>query len=186
MFNPFFLFRSGCTPTSEKQPNVKEFYKEDGTPNKPKVFVASQGHIIACTTDQHMQVADMPIEEYLRKVIREARVFGDQIFPKYGPGGEIGWFPCGTANIVLRWNEHREIIDLLRKTSEEGKKGEEMKNDFWKGWFGRLFKTSDHGWWWTPPMQGTQAMLFQEEVCKFVREKLVFKNIKVDVRTYID
>lgn len=168
----------------KKQPDVKEFYHEDGTPNKPTVYVATDHKgIIQCTTNQHMQVADIPLEEYLKKIVQEARVYGDSIFPKYEEGGEIGWFPCGTANLVLRWNEHREIIDLLRQTSEEGKKG---KNDFWKGWFGRLYKTSDHGWWWTPPMHGTQAMHFQEEVCKFLRDKLIFKNIKVDVRTYID
>jgi hypothetical protein len=72
---------------------------------------------------------------------------------------------------------------MLRKTSEEGKKG---KSDFWTGWFGRLMKTQTHGWWWTPPMRSTQSMGFKEEVCKFVRDKLIYKNVKVDVRTYID
>jgi len=162
---------------------VKEFPGE-GTPGNPTVFNIDEGKgIMGCTTTEHMKVQDIPLEEYLKQIVQEARVFGDGIFDKYGEGKERGWFPCGTANLVLRWNDHREIIDLLRKTSEEGKKGD---NDFWRGWFGRLYKTGDHGWWWTPPMQGTQAMLFQEEVCKFLREKLVFKNIKVDVRTYID
>lgn len=166
-----------------KEPNVKEF-QGSGTEGNPTVFVVNEGKgIIGCTTTEHMKVQDIPLEQYLKQIIQEARIFGDQIFPKYEQGGEIGWFPCGTANIILRWNDHREIIDLLRKTSEEGKKGD---NDFWRGWFGRLMKTSSYGWWWTPPMRGTQAMLFQEEVCKFIRDKLIFKNIKVDVRTYID
>lgn len=169
---------------NDERPTVKGCPGND-TPNDPTVFVVSGGNqpVIGVTTTEHMRVADIPLEEYLKKVVQEARVFGDKLFGDYGEGKKNGWFPCGTANLVLRWNGHREIIDIMRKTSTEGKKG---KSDFWKGWFGRLYKTGSHGWWWTPPMQGTQCMLFQEEVCKFVRDKLVFKDVKVDVRTYID
>lgn len=168
---------------SKKQPEVTEFPGEGNPAGNPTVFNVVEGNVIGCTTTEHMKVQDIPLEQYLKQVVEEARSYGDSIFHKYEEGGEIGWFPCGSANVVLRWNDHREIIDLLRKTSEEGTKG---RNDFWEGWFGRLMKTSSQGWWWTPPMQGTQAMLFQEEVCKFVRQKLILKNIKVDVRTYID
>jgi len=155
---------------------VKEFK------GKPDVFVVSEPGIIGVTTSEHMKVEQIPLDQYLKQVIEEGRKYGDSIVHKYDyPDGE--WFPCGTANLVLRWNQHREIIDLFRKTSAEGRKG---RNDFWTGWFGRLMKTSSQGWWWTPPMWSTQAMKFQEEVCRFIREKLIFKNIKVDVRTYID
>ena len=168
--------------SEKRQPDVKEF-PGTGGPGNPTVFNVVEGNIIGCTTTEHMKVQDIPLDQYLRQVVEEARKYGDSIFHKYEEGGEIGWFPCGTANVVLRWNDHREIIDLFRKTSAEGKKGQ---RGFWRGWFGRLMKTSSQGWWWSPPMRGTQALRFQEEVCKFIRDKLIFKNIKVDVRTYID
>ena len=168
--------------SDKRQPDVKEF-PGTGGPGNPTVFNVVEGNVIGCTTTEHMKVQDIPLDQYLRQVVEEARKYGDSIFHKYEEGGEIGWFPCGTADVVLKWNDHREILDLFRKTSAEGKKG---KNDFWRGWFGRLMKTSSQGWWWSPPMRGTQALRFQEEVCKFIRDKLIFKNIKVDVRTYID
>lgn len=149
---------------------------------KPEVYVASGDNVVEVTTDQHLKMANKPLDQILQEVCKQAQAYGTEIFSKYDyPNGE--WFPCGTANVVLRWNEHRDIIDLFRKTSNEGKKG---RNGFWKGWFGSLMKTESQGWWWTPPMQGTQAMKFQEEVCKFIRDQLIFANIKVDVRTYID
>lgn len=163
-------------PKTDKT-TVKEFLGEN---KDPTVYVTNEGPVIGVTTTEHMKVADIPLEQYLRQVVEEARKFGDSIFHKYEEGGELGWFPCGTAEVVLRWNQHREIIQLFQKTADN------HDREFWTGWFGRLFKTSTQGWWWTPPMQGTQAMCFQEEVCKFVRDKLIFKNIKVDVRTYID
>lgn len=160
-----------------KQPEIKEFPGEN---KDPTVYTIVEGNMIGNTTPQHMQAHAMPLEFYLRKVIEEARKYGDSIFHKYGEGGEIGWFPCGTANVVLRWNEHREIIKLFQKT------GIEDRRTWWKGWFGRLYKTSSQGWWWSPPMQSTQSMGFQEAVCQFVRDKLIYRDIKVDVRTYID
>ncbi len=160
-----------------EQSNVKEFPGEN---KDPTTFVVSVKDGVMVTTTEHMRAADIPLEQYLRQVVKEACEYGDSIFHKYEEGGEIGWFPCGTAEGVLRWNQHRERIQLFQKTADS------YDREFWEGWFGKLFKTSTQGWWWTPPMRGTQSMYFQEEVCKFVREKLMFKNIKVDVRTYID
>ena len=139
--------------------------------------------MIRVTTPEHMKAHAIPLDVFLKQAMQEARAYGDSIFHKYQEGGEIGWFPCGSANIVLKWNQHREIIQLLQKESKEGKKGD--RGTWWTGWFGRLYKTSN-GWWWTPPMQSSQSMLFEEEVCKFVRAKLIFRDVKVDIRTYID
>jgi hypothetical protein len=156
------------------EPTIKKFE------GNPTVYSINEGNgVIGCTTTEHMKAHDLPLEQYLRQVVEEARKFGDGIIDQYGyPNGN--WFPCGTADVVLRWNNHRDIIKLFQKTADR------IDGDFYNGWFGRLFKTSSQGWWWSPPMHNTQAMLYQEEVCKFVREKLIFKEIKVDVRTYID
>ena len=35
-------------------------------------------------------------------------------------------------------------------------------------------------------MMSSQSMAFEEAICQFVRDKLIFRDIKVDVRTYID
>lgn len=172
MHFPPFLFWGVSVPKIDET-TVKEF---PGKNKDPTVYVTSEG----VTTTEHMKVADIPLDQYLRQVVEEARKFGDGIFHKYEEGGEIGWFPCGTADIVLRWNQHRDIIKLFQSTASK------HDREFWTGWFGRLFKTSTQGWWWSPPMRGTQAMRFQEEVCRFIRDKLIFKDIKVDVRTYID
>ena len=145
------------------------------------MYVVNEGNgIIGCTTPEHMKAHQIPLEQYLRQIVEEAHKFGDSIIDKYSyPNGN--WFPCGTADVVLRFNEHREIIKLFQKTADRN------DNDrFWRGWFGRLMKTSSQGWWWEPPMQSTQAMLFQEAVCAFVRDKLIFRDIKVYVHTYID
>lgn len=156
---------------------VKEFPGEN---KDPTVFSISEGNVIGCTTAPHMAAHALPLDAFLRQVTAQAKAYGDSIFPKYQEGGEIGWFPCGSANVVLKWNNHREIIKLFQKTADE------VKSGHWKGWFGRLFKTGSQGWWWDPPMQITQSMGFEEAVCKFVRDKLIFRDIKVDVRTYID
>ena len=169
-------------PTA-KQPSIREFpgqHSDKPVPGDPTVYVLAQGHIIGVTTPEHMKAHDMPLDEYLGKVVEEARKYADSIYHKYEEGGEIGWFPCGSADVVLRWNDHREIIKLFQKT------GREDRGTWWTGWFGKLFKTSSQGWWWSPPMQNTQAMLFQEAVCQFVRDKLIYRDIKVNVRTYID
>lgn len=147
------------------------------------MFSVVEENVIGCTTPQHMAAHTLPLDVYLKQVVEEARKYSDSIFHKYQVGGEIGWFPCGSANLILRWNnsEHREIIKLFQKTANEDRGG------YWKGWFGTLFKTSSsQGWWWTPPMQTSQSMAYKEAVCQFVRDKLVFRDIKVDVRTYID
>jgi len=128
-----------------------------------------------------MLAHNLPLDIFLKKTVEEARAYGDSIFSKYEEGREIGWFPCGSADVVLRWNDHREIIKLFQKTASENR-----RTDYWKGWFGSLMKTSSQGWWWSPPMQNTQSMAYQEAVCKFVRDKLIYRDIKVDVRTYID
>jgi hypothetical protein len=77
---------------NEEQPSVKEC-KGDGTPGSPTVFVATEGHTIMCTTPEHMAAEQIPLEQYLRQVVDQARAFGDSIFRKYEDGGEIGWFP---------------------------------------------------------------------------------------------
>jgi hypothetical protein len=157
-----------------ENPIVKEFL------GKPKTYVINEGNgVIGCTTTEHMKAHQVPLEEYLKQVVQEARKYGDSIIANYGyPNGN--WFPCGTADLVLRFNEHREIIKLFQKTADSEDRG------FWRGWFGRLMKTSSQGWWWEPPMQSTQSMAFQEAVCAFVRDKLIFRDIKAYVRTYID
>lgn len=153
--------------------NVKEF------PGKPTVFVASTAAGVEVTTPEHMRNANRPLIEILKEICEEARVYANQIYGKYDyPNGM--WFPCGSADIVLRWNTHRDIILLFKKESETAKRG------WYTGWFGRLFKT-DNGWWWKPKLdKDSQSMKYEEAVCQFVRDKLIFCNIKVDVRTYID
>jgi len=79
----------------------------------------------------------------------------------------------------LRWNDHREIISLFKKQADK------VDGDFYHGWFGRLFKT-DNGWWWMPNIPESQSMLYEEEVCRFIRQKLALANIRVDIRTFID
>ena len=120
------------------------------------------------------------LKQILKEVCEEAKVYANEIFHKYDyPDGE--WYPCGSADIVLRWREHRKIIDLFRK------EGRLIGSDWWEGWFGRLFKTSSQGWWWFPKLdRNSQSMRYEEEVCRFIRDKLALANIRVDVRTYID
>ena len=144
------------------------------------MFVASQGSIIEVTTSEHLKNEGKPLEQILREVCEEARLYANKIFHTYDyPNGE--WYPCGSADIVLRWNEHREIIKLFQTTATE------KQTDYWTGWFGKLHKTETLGWWWMPKLdQGSQSMLYEEEVCRFVRQKLALANIKVDIRTYID
>ena len=160
-----------------KQPYVKAFPGEN---KDPTTFVITENNTIGVTTPLHMKAHDMSLEEYLRKVVAEAKQYAESIFHKYEEGGELGWFPCGSADVVLKFNQHREIIKLFQKT------GAEDRRTWWTGWFGKLFKTSSQGWWWSPPMHNAQSMAFQEAVCKFVRDKLIYRDIKVDVRTYID
>lgn len=144
------------------------------------VFVASDKVTVSVTTSEHLRMATKPLEGILREICEEAKQHAKEIFPKFSyPNGE--WFPCGSADVVLRWNDHREIIKLFRK------EGRPKGHDWWEGWFGRLFKTRKQGWWWFPKLiQNSQSMRYEEEVCRFIRDKLAFANIKVDVRTHID
>jgi len=153
---------------------IKEFK------GKPSVYTLSDGNTIEVTTSEHLRMRNKPLEQILREVCEEAREYARRIFPKYSyPEGEL--YPCGSADIVLRWNEHREIIKLFRK------QGEPKGDDWWEGWFGRLFRTRTEGWWWFPKLdQNSQSMRYEEEVCRFIRDKLAFANIRVDVHTYID
>lgn len=153
---------------------VKEFK------GNPDVFVASGKGIVQVTTSEHLKNASKQLEQILREICEAARVFANEIFEKYSyPDGD--WYPCGSADVVLKWNEHRSIINLFKE------EGTENQRDFWKGWFGRLFKTSGQGWWWMPKLdKSSQSMLYEEEVCRFVRQKLALANIRVDVRSYID
>jgi len=156
---------------------VKEF------PGNPTVFVSSTTIGIEVTTPEHMRNANRPLIQILKEICEEARVYANQIYPKYDyPNGM--WFPCGNADIVLRWNTHRDIIQLFKKEADPP---ERAHSQWYRGWFGRLFKTND-GWWWIPKLDKdrTQSMKYYEAVCQFVRDKLIFANIKVDVRTYID
>jgi len=152
---------------------VKEFK------GKPDIFVASGKGTVQVTTSEHLKNANKPLEQILREICEASRLFANEIFEKYSyPDGS--WYPCGSADVVLRWNEHRKIIDLFRKAATR------KQGDWWEGWFGRLFKTSN-GWWWKPKLdKDSQSMLYEEEVCRLVRQKLALANIKVDVRTYID
>jgi len=154
--------------------DVKEFK------GNPTVFVAATPVGVEVTTSEHMRMENKPLIRILREVCEEARVYANTIFPRFSyPDGE--WFPCGSADIVLRWNDHREMIKLFMK------EGRSTNQKFWEGWFGRLFKTSGQGWWWFPKLDhNSQSMRYEEEVCRFIRDKLTFANIKVDVRTYID
>jgi len=159
----------------KEQPNVKEFS------GNPDVFVASQGPFIQVTTSEHLKNEGKPLEQILKEVCEAARQYANEIYHTYDyPNGK--WYPCGSADIVLRWNHHREIIKLFQKTAAE-KRGD----DYWIGWFGKLMKTETQGWWWMPKLdQGSQSMLYEEEVCRFVRQKLALANIVVEIRTYID
>jgi len=161
--------------SEKEQPNVKEFL------GSPEVFVASQGPFIQVTTSEHLQNEGKPLEQILKEVCEAARQYANEIYHTYDyPNGN--WYPCGSADIVLRWNKHREIIKLFQKTAAE-KRGD----DYWVGWFGKLMKTETQGWWWFPKLdQGSQSMLYEEEVCRFVRQKLALANIVVEIRTYID
>ena len=125
------------------------------------------------------------MKQILTEICEAARMFANEIFENYSyPKGN--WYPCGSADVVLKWNEHRNIINLFRKEASKAKGHSAHGSDWWEGWFGRLFKT-DNGWWWMPKLDKTsQSMLYEEEVCRFVRQKLALANIKVDVRTYID
>ena len=147
---------------------------------KPTVFVVSDGLGVAVTTSEHMRNENRPLKTILQEICEQANEYAKQIFHKFDyPDGE--WYPCGSADVVLTWNEHREIINLFRKEASE-------KDDpFWKGWFGKLHKTRTLGWWWFPELElGSQAMRYEEEVCRFIRDKLALANIRVNVRTYID
>jgi hypothetical protein len=144
----------------------------------PTVFVSSHGNVVEVTTDEHMRNANRPLESILREICQQVEEYAKSILPNYNyPNGK--WYPCGSADIVLRWNEHRDIINLFRKQADK------VDGDFYHGWFGRLFKTSN-GWWWMPNIPESQSMLYEEEVCRFIRQKLALANIKVDIRTYID
>lgn len=156
---------------------VKEF------PGNPTVFVAATAVGIEVTTPEHMRNKNRPLIVILKEVCEETRVYANEIYSKYDyPNGQ--WFPCGNADIVLRWNMHREIIKLFRKEAYPPKR--KGSSGWYEGWFGRLFKTSD-GWWWMPKLnKDTQSMKYKEAVCQFVRDKLIFCDIKVNVRTYID
>jgi hypothetical protein len=152
---------------------VKEFK------GNPKVYVASHGGAVEVTTEEHMRNANRPLESILREICQQAEEYAKSIIHNYDyPDGQ--WYPCGTADIVLRWNDHREIIKLFQRQADR-----RQGDDWWEGWFGRLFKTSN-GWWWRPNIPGSQSMLYEEEVCRFVRQKLALANIRVDIRTYID
>jgi len=159
----------------EDEIKVKEFK------GKPDVFVASGKGIVQVTTSEHLKNANKSLEQILREICEAARVFANKIFDKYSyPDGN--WYPCSSADVVLRWNEHRNIINLFKHVATR-KHG----IGWWEGWFGRLFKTGSQGWWWKPKLdQDSQSMLYEEEVCRFVRQKLALANIRVDVRTYID
>ena len=148
-------------------------------PGNPDVFVQASNNVIEVTTAEHLKNANKRLEQILREICEEARQYANSIFHEYDyPHGK--WYPCGSADIVLRWNEHRKIINLFKKQAES------VNGDFYHGWFGRLFKTHN-GWWWMPKLdKESQSMLYEEEVCRFVRQKLAFANIKVDIRTYID
>lgn len=163
----------GVNGMKEEKIEVKEFK------GKPTVFVASRENVVEVTTSGHLRMRDKPLKQILQEICEEAKVYAKQIFPRFSyPDGE--WYPCGSADVVLRWNDHREIIQLFKK---EGVRD----GDFWNGWFGKLFKTSSLGWWWFPKLdQGSQSLRYEEEVCRFIRDKLAFANIRVDVRTYID
>lgn len=156
-----------------EQPDVKEFL---GTPT---VFVASKGNVIEVTTPEHMRSKNKPLIQILKEICEEARKYANEIYSKFDyPNG--AWYPCGSADIVLRWNEHRNIIQLFKKEAER------RNSDFYHGWFGRLFKTHD-GWWWFPKVdKSSQSMRYEEEICRFIRDKLALANIRVTVRTFID
>ena len=160
----------------EEEIKVKQFK------GNPDVYVASGKGIVQVTTSEHLKNANKPLKQILTEICEEARVYANKIFDKYSyPNGN--WYPCGSADVVLKWNEHRNIINLFREEATEN-----LGRDYWKGWFGKLFKTSSgQGWWWMPKLdKNSQSMLYEEEVCRFVRQKLALANIKVDVRTNID
>lgn len=127
-----------------------------------------------------MRNATRPLKEILQEVCREAEEHAKRILPDYGyPSGK--WFPCGSADIVLEWGDfkNRTIIKLFKKEASS------IKHDFYRGWFGRLFKVS-RGFWWMPNIPSSQSMLYEEEVCKFIRDKLVRSDIAVYIRSYVD
>lgn len=151
-------------------------------PGNPPVVTMTRGPIIAAATIPQMLNAGRPLKEIVMTIVDSARKHGGEIFHEYDyPHGK--WFPCGTADIVLMYNDtrQRELINLFKKEGRSRGSG----RDSWEGWFGRLSKVS-RGFWWSPPMRGTQSMLFQEEVCRFIRQKLLEANIAVQVRTWID
>ena len=163
----------------DQQIDVKEFpVKVRGKPGS--VFVASDKNIVSVTTSEHLRLATKPLEKILKEICEEAKDYAKEIFSKFSyPDGE--WFPCGSADVVLRWNDHRETIKLFRA------QGRSRGDDWWEGWFGKLFKTGGYGWWWFPKLiQNSQSMRYEEEVCRFIRDKLALANIRVDVRTHID
>ena len=155
-----------------------EVKKFDG---KPTVFVVSTPAGVQVTTDEHLRNENRPLKVILEEICQQAKEYAKSIFDKYDyPNGE--WFPCGSADVVLTWNDtkNREVIQLFKKeaASHDG--------DFYRGWFGRLFKTGQ-GWWWFPELeQDSQALKYEEEVCRFIRDQLAKANIRVTIRTYID
>jgi len=150
---------------------VKEFKGE------PTVYVGNKGNVIGVTTDEHLRNKNKPLIQILKEICEAAREYANQIYSKFDyPNG--AWYPCGSADVVLRWNNHREIITLLKKEADR------TEGNFYYGWFGRLFKT-DNGWWWFPKLdKKSQSMRY--EVCRFIRDKLAFADFRVDVRTFID
>ena len=153
--------------------NVKAF---EGTPT---VFVISAGNAIGITTAEHLKNANKPLRRILQDICTEAKEYANKIYDQFDyPDGK--WYPCGSADVVLRWNDHRDIINLFKKEASS------TQHNWFTGWFGRLFKTSN-GWWWKPKLdRNSQSMLYEEEVCRFVRQQMALADIKVDVRTYID
>lgn len=158
-------------------------------PGKPDVYVLSGGNVIEVTTSEHMRNENRPLKEILTEICEQTKEFANKIFHDYDyPDGK--WFPCGSADIVLKYNDtgHREIINLFKKEADQDSASAPnvAGRDWYVGWFGRLFKT-DQGWWWMPKLdQKSQSMLYEEDICRFIREKLAYANIKVEVRTYID
>jgi len=149
---------------------------------KPDVFVMSRDNIVGVTTSEHLKNENKPLKQILEEVCKDAKEYANAIFHKYDyPEGD--WYPCGSADVVLQWNDtgNREIIQLFKK------EGVPDGNGFWTGWFGRLYKTEKQGWWWFPELEvGSQALRFEEAICGFVRDRLAAANIRVWVRTWVD
>jgi len=88
--------------------------------NPGSVFVATgRNPIVEVSTEAHMRNANKPLIAILKEICEEARVYANEIFDKYSyPDKE--WFPCGSADLVLKWNDlqNRKIILLFKKEAE--------------------------------------------------------------------